>query len=312
MLRPRQRAAANLSSPAMRRLVPLLAMLIGGCSPLHTFNAIVPKDGDARLVARDQIFREGPRGRLDLYGPREARPGAPLPVIVFFYGGSWQSGDRTGYGFAGRALAAQGFLVAIPDYRLVPEVHYPDFLVDSAAAVKWVRANAARFGGDPDRIVLAGHSAGAYNAAMLSLDPRWLGPDRAAVRGFAGIAGPYAFLPLDTPATRAAFGRAPDLPGTQPISHAGPGDPPALLLVAGKDDLVRPANATRLADALRHADVPVEVRTYPDVGHVGILTAVSRLLRGKAPVVRDVADFARRVTAEAPRAARKAEAVPAG
>src|SRR3546814_8631076 len=98
----------------------------------------------------------------------------------------------------GRAFAAQGFVVAVPDYRLVPKVRFPAFVEDSAAAVKWVRAHIARFGGDPDRIVLAGHSAGAYNAAMLAVDPQWLGPDRAAVKGWATLAGPYEFLPLDT------------------------------------------------------------------------------------------------------------------
>jgi len=281
----------------MRRLALLLAALVGGCSPLHSFNTLVPKDSGARLVAGDQQFAAGPRGRLDLYAPTRAAPDARLPVIVFFYGGSWQSGDRTGYAFVGRALAAQGFLVAIPDYRLVPEVRFPDFVSDGAAAVRWVRANAARHGGDPDRIVLAGHSAGAYNAAMLSVDPRWLGADRAAVRGFVGLAGPYSFLPLDSAATRAAFGGAGDLAATQPVTHAGADDPPALLMVAGKDNLVGPANATRLAAALRAGGTPAEVRTYPALGHVGILTAISRLLRGKGPVLRDLTDFARRVTA---------------
>jgi acetyl esterase/lipase len=132
---------------------------------------------------------------------------------------------------------------------------------------------------------------------MLSVDERWLGPDRAAVRGFVGLAGPYSFLPLDSPVTRAAFGRTPDLEATQPVSHAGPGDPPALLLVAGKDTLVYPRNAERLAAALRRGGVSVEVRSYGEVGHVGILTALSRPLRGKAPVVRDVTAFAQAVTA---------------
>jgi acetyl esterase/lipase len=278
-------------------LTPVLA-LAAGCSPLKTFNAIVPKDGGVSVVARDQPFRAGPRGRLDLYAPRRTSPDARLPVIVFFYGGSWNSGAKAGYAFVGRALAAQGFLVAVPDYRLVPEVHFPDFVEDGAAAVRWVRANARRFGGDPDRIVLAGHSAGAYNAAMLAVDERWLGPDRRAVRGFVGLAGPYAFLPLDSPVTRAAFGRAPNLDATQPVTHAGAGDPPALLLVAGQDTLVYPRNSQRLAAALQAAGVPAEVRTYPEIGHIGILTALARPFRGRAPVVRDMADFARAVTSE--------------
>jgi acetyl esterase/lipase len=256
----------------------------------------VPKDRGAEQIARDLAFAPGPRGTLDLYRPRRMTAGSKLPVIVFFYGGSWNSGDKSGYGFAGRALAAQGFLVAIPDYRLVPEVRFPAFLEDGAAAVRWVRANAGRFGGDPDRIVIAGHSAGAYNAAMLSLDPRWLGEDRRAVRGFAGLAGPYDFLPLDGPITRAAFGGAADLEATQPVNFAGPGDPPTLLMVAGEDRLVGRRNSANLASALAKAGVPVETRTYPNVGHAGLVTALSTLFRGKAPVVRDLTDFAKRVT----------------
>ena len=281
----------------MRRLAFPLIALLAGCSPLKTFNALVPKDRGGALVARDQAFAPGERQKLDLYAPR--RPlGDKLPVIVFFYGGSWSSGVKEGYGFAGRALAAQGFVVAIPDYRLVPEVRFPAFVEDGAAAVKWVRANAARFGADPDRIVLAGHSAGAYNAAMLAFDPRWLGEHRKAVRGFAGLAGPYDFLPLDGPITRAAFGGAPDLKATQPVNFASSDAPPALLLVAAGDRLVYPRNSRRLAEALTRHGVPAEVRTYEGVGHVGILTALAKPLRGKAPVLRDIADFARRVTAE--------------
>jgi acetyl esterase/lipase len=281
----------------MRRLALPLFALLAGCSPLKSFNAVLPKDGSSRLIARDVAFAGGERGRLDLYGPRRPAEGGKLPVIVFFYGGSWSSGVKEGYGFVGRALAAQGFVVAIPDYRLVPQVRFPGFVEDGAAAVKWVRANAARYGGDPDRLVLVGHSAGAYNAAMLALDPQWLGADRAAVRGFAGLAGPYDFLPLDDAATIAAFGRAPDPKATQPINFAGAGDPPALLLVAGEDRLVFPRNSIRLAARLREGGVPAEVKTYPGLGHIGILTAISRPLRGKAPVLQDIAAFARSATA---------------
>lgn len=282
----------------MRRLLsPLLLLLAASCSPLKTFNTLVPKDPGVSLVAKDQSFREGQRGRLDLYAPSGIGAETRLPIIVFFYGGSWSSGSKEDYAFAGRALAAQGFLVAIPDYRLVPEVRFPAFLEDGAAAVRWVRANAARFGGDPDRIVIAGHSAGAYNAAMLSLDPRWLGGDRAAVRGFAGLAGPYDFLPLDGPVTRAAFGQAPDANATQPVRFASAGDPPSLLLVAGRDKLVYAHNGINLAAALSRAGVPVEIRVYDKVGHIGMVTSLSRLLRGKAPVLADLTGFARRVTA---------------
>jgi acetyl esterase/lipase len=250
------------------------------------------------LLAKDQAYGTHPRQRLDIYAPRKLAAGAKVPVIVWFYGGSWNSGSRQGYAFAGRALASRGFVVAVPDYRLVPEVRYPGFLEDGAAAVKWLRANIARHGGDPDRLVLAGHSAGAYNAAMLALDPRWLGSDRTAVRGLIGLAGPYDFLPLDVASTQNAFGHVADLPATQPVNHAGAGDPPALLVAGAEDTLVRPRQTAALAQRLKEAGVSAETRLYPGVGHIGVMTALSKPLRGKAPVLQDAADFAARVTAE--------------
>lgn len=286
-----------------RWLGAMLGLLAAACSPLRTFDALVPKDPGVRVAVRDAAFGPGPRRRVDVYVPRR-RTGA-LPIVVFFYGGSWNSGTKAGYAFVGRALAARGFAVAIPDYRLVPEIRYPAFLQDNAAAVRWVRAHAAEFGGDAGRIVLAGHSAGAYDAAMLALDPRWLGADRAAVRGWIGLAGPYDFLPFDQPVTQATFGTAPDPHDTQPVAHAGAGDPPALLATGDRDDTVRPRNSDALAARLTAAGVAVERRRYPRVGHVGIITAIARPLRGRAPVLADMAAFARRVTdAASPQSAR--------
>jgi acetyl esterase/lipase len=283
----------------MRRFsFSLLPLLLAGCSPLTAFNGVVPKDAGGVLLARDQAYGAHPRQRLDIYAPRKLAAGAKVPVIVWFYGGSWNSGSRQGYAFAGRALASRGFVVAVPDYRLVPEVRYPAFLEDGAAAVKWIRANVARHGGDPDRLVLAGHSAGAYNAAMLALDPRWLGADRTAVKGLIGLAGPYDFLPLDVASTRNAFGHVADLPNTQPVNHAGAGDPPALLVAGAEDTLVRPRQTAALAQRLNAAGVSAETRLYPGVGHIGVMTALAKPLRGKAPVLKDAADFATRVTAQ--------------
>jgi acetyl esterase/lipase len=280
-----------------RWAAPLLAAFLAACSPLRAFNAIVPHDSGAVAVERGAAYGAHPRQRVDLYRPRSWRPGqAPLPMIVFIYGGSWQEGERQGYAFAARGLADAGFVVAVPDYRLVPEVRFPAFVEDGAAAVRWVRANAARLGGDPDRIVLVGHSAGAYNAAMLALDERWLGADRAAIRGLVGIAGPYDFLPLDKQASIAAFGQERDLPRTQPVNFASAGDPPALLLHGARDTTVYPRNSEQLAARLRAAGVAAQLKLYPRVGHVGIVTALARPFRGRAPVLADAVAFAREVT----------------
>jgi acetyl esterase/lipase len=282
---------------AMRAGFLALSLLAVACSPLTAFNTLMPKDAGGLLAARGLNYGPDPRQHLDIYGPRDAAaPAHRYPVIVFFYGGSWNSGSRSGYAWLGRALAARGFVVAVPDYRLVPHVRFPEFLRDSALAVRFVREVATRYGGDPDRVVLAGHSAGAYNAAMLALDPQWLGDDRKAIRGLIGLAGPYDFLPLDGPVVEAAFGQAPDPALTQPVHFAGTDAPPAFLGTGDKDDTVRPANSDSLAARLRGAGVAVERHAYAHVGHVGLVTAIAKPFRGKASVLDDMATFASRVT----------------
>jgi acetyl esterase/lipase len=263
--------------------------------PLGTFNALMPKDRASARIAEGVVYGAGERLKLDVYAPR-GRAAGRRPVMIFFYGGSWNSGRRQGYAFAARALAAQGFVVIVPDYRLVPEARYPDFLRDCAAAVRWARRHAAEYGGDGERIVLSGHSAGAYNAAMLALDPGLLGADRVAVRGLAGLAGPYDFLPLDDDSTIAAFGAWARPAETQPIAHAAAGAPPALLLHGDSDTRVKPRNSRELAGRLRAAGSEVRLKLYPGLGHVAILTALAMPFRRRAPVLADVADFARQVT----------------
>jgi acetyl esterase/lipase len=285
-----------------RLLLVLAAVLIVtamalAIDPLGSFNTLMPKDGASARVAEGIAFGDGPRLKLDVYAPRAAAT-RPRPVIVFFYGGSWNSGRRQGYAFAARALAARGFVVVVPDQRLVPDVRYPDFLRDCAAAVRWARGQARRYGGDGERIVLVGHSAGAYNAAMLALDPDLLGADRSAIRGFAGLAGPYDFLPLDDAATIAAFGRWPRPAETQPIRYAGPGAPPALLLHGADDTRVKPRNSRALAARLEAAGADVRLKLYPRLGHVGILTALAMPFRRQAPVLADLAAFAHEAAGE--------------
>ena len=275
-----------------RALVQMLVVVgLCACSPLHTFNALMPKDPGVQRIA-NVAYGTGPRQTMDLYRPAQ-RSATALPVIVFLYGGSWNSGDRQGYEFVGRALAAKGFLVAIPDYRLVPQVHYPAFLQDNAAAVRWIAQHAGDYGGQPGRVVLVGHSAGAYNAAMVAMDPRWLGADRALVRGFVGLAGPYDFAPFVDKTVEETFAGVADQASTQPIAYAGAGSPPALLATGDRDTVVRPRNSDALARALRANGVRVERLTYPRVGHAGLITAFAAPLRSHAEILDATAAFAR-------------------
>jgi len=281
-----------------RALVTGLAALVAGCaSPLGAFNALAPRDGRTKRLAQGVAYGEGARRKLDVYAPET--PG-PHPVIVFIYGGSWSSGRRQDYAFAGAAFASRGFVTVVTDYRLVPEVRFPGFVEDCAAAVRWVADHIGEFGGDPSRIVLVGHSAGAYNALMAALDARYLrdaGVDAARVRGAIGLAGPYDFLPFDVTATREAFGQAPDSALTQPV-HFARADAPSLLLLWGEaDTTVGPRNIRALEAAMRTAGGRVETKTYPGVDHVNIMLAVSRPFRGRAPTLDDVTEFTRRVTA---------------
>jgi acetyl esterase/lipase len=269
-------------------------LLAEGCSPLRTFNALIPKDRGGRQVAEGVVYAAQGQ-KLDVYAPAE-RGAARLPVIVFFYGGSWNSGTRRGYVFVGRALASRGFVVVIPDYRQVPLVRYPAFVQDGAAAVRWTIGHVADFGGDPRRIVLAGHSAGAYIAAMLAVDERWLGKDRINVRGLIGLAGPYDFAPFDVPASQEAFGEWPDPAETQPVTWAGQGDPHALLMIGEQDKTVMPRNSEALALRLNAGGSSAHIIRYPGLGHIGMLTALARPLRGKANVLGDIADFSNDVT----------------
>jgi acetyl esterase/lipase len=291
----------------MTRLLIALASLLGlglaafgftAASPLTLFDAIGPRDAGGRLAVRDQAFGEGQRRRLDVYVPTVAAERAP--VLVFFYGGSWQSGSKDDYAFVGHALAAQGFVTVLPDYRLFPETAFPGFLEDGAAALAWVRDNIAAYGGDPRRIVLAGHSAGAYNAVMLGLDPRYLnaaGVDPKAIKAVAGLSGPYDFLPLDQDTTIKVFGKAPDLPLTQPTTFAGPLSPPTFLATGDADTVVKPRHTVSLAAKLRAAHVPVQERVYAGLDHKDTLLALSVTFRSKAPELAEMASFLMRQAA---------------
>jgi len=278
-----------------------LSALAAACTPsLSTFDALTPKDGGARRVLRDAAFGPDARQRLDVYAPNGTPRSAALPVLVFCYGGSWASGEKNDYQFLGQALASRGFLVAIPNYRLTPGAVFPAFVEDCALSVKWVSDNIAAHGGDPNRIVLSGHSAGAYNAIMVALDQTYLhavGVDARAIRGFAGMAGPYDFLPFDVASTRNAFGQAPDPQATQPIRFARADGPPLLLLWGDRDTLVGRRSITNMERAARAAGEQVEAKIYPRVDHVGIMLALSVPFRGNAPALRDITEFAHRVTA---------------
>jgi acetyl esterase/lipase len=263
-------------------------------APVDMLNATVTLRGLA--VAQGIPYGAHPRQAMDVYRP--ARQGERLPVLVWFYGGAWRSGRRQDYRFVAAGLARRGILVAVPDYRLFPEVRYPDFLHDAAEAVARVRSLAPGWGGDPARTVLAGHSAGAYIAAMLALDARWLGA-REGLAGAVGLAGPYDFLPIHDEEVRAIFAAAHDLRETQPIGHAAAGVPPLLLLHGTRDSTCYPRNSLALAARVRAMGGTADAVLYPGTGHIGIVLGFVPWL-ARCPTLPDVERFVSASLAPAP------------
>ena len=263
-------------------------------SILSVVNFLSPKDRGSRKIASDVAYGSGERQKLDIYAPRNVDPAhGPLPVVFFIYGGSWSDGSRQNYDFVGRALSALGFVTVIADYRLLPEVEYPGFIEDGAAAFGWVVDNIASYGGDPHRIALAGHSAGAYNAVMLTLDPQYLAQRGLLghVRCVAGLSGPYDFFPFDGEITLRTFGAVREPMATQPIHFVSPSAPPMFLATGGKDTLVYPRNTVALAKRLKVVGCTVEERHYDALGHPGPLLALGRPARFIAPVLKDLGSF---------------------
>lgn len=229
---------------------------------------------------------------LDVWRPAGAV--VKRPVLIFWYGGGWVAGSRQAYAFAARAYARNGFVVVVPDYRKVPQIRFPAMLQDGAQAVKWTRDHIAEFGGDPNRIGVAGHSAGAYTVAMLTLDPRWLAAERVdprIIKAAVGLSGPYDFYPFDKKRSIDAMQGAKDPLMTQPIHFARGDAAPMLLVTSTEDTEVRPRNAIHLAAALKARGGAVELRNYPGITHENVAMALSVPFRGKAPVLVDSVAF---------------------
>ncbi len=293
-----------------------LGALLSGCSSLEFLNQVSGRPHSDPITVS---YGSHSRQRVDVYPVIEKRLGSSAaadvlvpsanaaggqgrPMVIFFYGGSWNSGSRSDYRFVATALNDLGYVVAIPDYRLTPEVLYPEFLHDSAEAVRTLIRQAREFGADPNRIVLAGHSAGAYNAAMLAMDQRWmLDDERRHIRGLIGFAAPVNFLPIQIPEVQQTF-RWPNTPrDSQPIEHVAPGNPPVLLITARGDRVVDPTrNSQSLADRLTQVGVPVQLEVIDGplglANHANVVATISPTFQFFAPTLTKIRSFVDQVT----------------
>lgn len=266
----------------------IAAFLTSSCTYLGLRAINLPSHFKGYDRAHDITFLEDYNLKLDIYSPKGAQA-KDYPVLVFFYGGRWTTGRRQDYRFIADQFVECGYVVVIPDYRKYPDVKFPAFIDDGAAAVNWVHDNIAHYGGDQNRILVSGHSAGAHIGALLIADQNYLN-DGVKVRAFAGLAGPYAFIP-DEPDLIDMFGPEENYPNIQVPTFVNGDEPPMLLQYGEQDDLVAAFNHERLEKALRDENQDIRVITYSEFDHVGLLTALSWVRDRDNRVAEDMDSF---------------------
>lgn len=272
-------------------LLHILLFALGSCSSVELLNATIPSKGYA--AHKDIAYGDNARQKLDIYVPDSLDFKHPAPVLLFFYGGSWQYGSKDDYLFVGQAFASKGFIAVIADYRVYPEVYFPAFVEDGALAFRWTKDHISSYGGDNNALFLSGHSAGAYIAVMLTANPTYLtklgiAPD--SIRGTIGIAGPYDFLPLQDDKLKALFSTARPQ-DTQPVNFVDSAKTPMLLATGDADSTVLPRNTERLSAKLDTFASIHETRIYKDVAHIGIILSLADGFRWKTTLLEDIAAF---------------------
>lgn len=281
---------------SVKKLLTLAAIGISSvagvaCSPVKTLNALVPESG--YTLKADIAYGPLARHKLDIYRPKQTGHGQP-PVVLFYYGGGWEAGDKADYKFVAEAFTSRGYVVVIPDYRVYPDVKFPALMEDPARAAHWVKQHIGEYGGDAAQVFLAGHSAGAHIAVMLSLNPQYLAAAQSKPQDFAGtigLAGPYDFLPLKSARLMEIFGPEEGRWQSQPIEFVTGHNQPLLLLVGLKDDTVWKHNTFNLAAKIKARGGPVQVVEYPTYGHIDMVAKLAKPLRGNGDLLKSVIAF---------------------
>ncbi len=290
---PQTNSAKKNARLTAKRIVSFAAtsvvsiLLLAGCDKLGAYNYW--QAGDFKPDIADLSYGDDTRQKLDLYLPDVAVQ--PAPLLIWFYGGSWDSGDKEKYAFVAKRFTELGYAVAIPDYRLVPDVHFPAFIEDSASAIAFMKDYAKNHGTQikTGPVMLAGHSAGAYNAVQVVADPAYLrdvGLASDDIAGIIGLSGPYDFHPYDVSATQIAFGDTP-ANKSQPVEMDLSAMPPLLLITGNRDHTVFPRNSRRLAEIAPNAKL-VEIE---ETGHARTLISLGFYLTTNDAVLGPVSEF---------------------
>lgn len=268
---------------AINRLIEQAGSLKKQRPVVHILNAITQKNFK---VVHDLAYAADPRQTLDIYSPVDIDPQHPRPVILFVHGGTWQRGDKNQYLFVGESFTQAGYVVAVMNYRLAPQHLYPEYVQDVALALQYLAGQVQDYGGDPQQLVLLGHSAGAFNVVAAANDSRFLDAVNVPVsqiKAVVGIAGPYSFVIKEHPDSIPAFAENADPDEVMADRRIRADAPPHLLMIASKDDLVEHGNTLRLAKALRNKKVPVQIHMITGTNHISIMACVASRLAWYKP-----------------------------
>ncbi|MEP6908428.1 MAG: alpha/beta hydrolase [Pseudoxanthomonas sp.] len=256
------------------------ALLVAGCQSV-AFGIANRGVADADATA---VYDASHGLSLDIYRPA-SKSATGLPVVVFFHGGGWKTGKRKQYRFVGQRLAQQGVVAIVADYRTWPRSTFPGFVEDGSLAVAWSRDHAADYGGDPKRLYVAGHSAGAQIAALIGTDGRYLAANGMKPRDLAGViglSGPYDFVINGD--YEEVFGAKAQWPNAQAVNFVDGDEPPFLLIHGTGDTVVEAKDSQELADKLRANGGQAQLVWLADAGHIAPLAALYQPKRDPAVV----------------------------
>ncbi len=262
-----------------------LLLLFAACTPVKFLNTITPSG--SYKFAKDVAYMDGERQKLDIYQPKDPKPGTP--VIIFVHGGSWDTGSKSIYKFVGEAFASQGYTTVIPNYRLYPDVVYPEFVNDTAAAIAYT---AKRY---PERgLIVIGHSAGAYNAMMVTVEPKYLQAQGVEVcqtiAGTVGLAGPYGAFPLKAERLLIIF---PDRHTAEdaPVNLIKGPTPPIFMAIGDKDTTVSELHSTELQKLIGARGGSADYKMYPGLNHTDVVKVLSRYFDDDSELKGDILSF---------------------
>lgn len=271
----------------MRIVLIFAALAASACSPLSSLNAVTRER--AAEIHTAIAYGDHHRHRLDLYRTKVSPSNG---LVVFFYGGGWTWGARQDFRFVTAIFNKNGFDVAIPDYRLYPEVRFPAFVEDAAAAVAYLSNDAQALDLNLSCLLLAGHSAGAHLAAMLVYDERYLARLNAPYPdAWIGLSGPYDFLPLSDDLLKQIFYPPEDRPASQPVNFVDGAEAPGLIIHGEDDDRAWPRNSYRLQARVDEAGGEIDAIFLPGVGHRRTALALSPTFRFVTNVSAPVEQF---------------------